>query len=99
MLGLRYTMDVFEGKLGLSSNLYYTSQFYEEPPNQFSQGAYATLSLRTDWTDPSKHYTVALYVDNVTDRHYYTELTEAQGAIGVGWSMPVTVGGSIRVRF
>ena len=98
-LGLRYTMDVLEGKLGLSSNLYYTSKFFEDPPNQFSQGAYATLSLRTDWTDPSKHYTVALYVDNVTNRHYFTQLTESAGAIGVTWSKPVTVGGSIRVHF
>jgi iron complex outermembrane receptor protein len=98
-LGLRYTIGVAEGKMGFSGNLYYTSMFFEEPPNQFSQGAYATLSLRTDWTDPSKHYTVALYVDNVTDRHYYTQLNESQGVIGIGWSKPTTVGVSIRAHF
>lgn len=98
-LGLRYTTDVLEGKLGLSSNLYYTSKFYFDSPNQFSQGAYGTLSLRTDWTDPSKRYTIALYADNVLNRHYFTEVQESAGAINTVWSRPVTVWGSIRVHF
>jgi iron complex outermembrane receptor protein len=98
-LGLRYTLDVAGGKMGFSGNLYDTSKFYFDAPNQFSQGGYATLSLRTDWTDPSRHYTVAVYADNVTNRHYYTQINESEGSIDGVWSRPRTVWGSLRVRF
>jgi iron complex outermembrane receptor protein len=98
-LGLRYTTDLAGGKLGLSSNLYYTSKFYFDSPNQFSQAAYATLGLRADWTDPSKRFTLAVYADNVTNNHYLTQVAEGQGSIGVTYSKPVTVGGSVRVNF
>jgi iron complex outermembrane receptor protein len=98
-LGLRYTTDLAAGTLGLSGNLYDTSKFYFDAPNQFSQGGYATLSLRSDWTDPSKHYTIAVYADNVTNRHYYTQVNESEGSIDGVWSRPLTVWGSIRVHF
>jgi iron complex outermembrane receptor protein len=98
-LGLRYTTDLAAGKLGFSGNLYYTSKFYFDSPNQFSQGGYATLTLRSDWTDPSKRFTFAVYADNVTNRHYYTQVNESEGAIAGVWSRPLTVWGSIRVRF
>ena len=98
-LGLRYTTDLAAGKLGFSGNLYYTSKFYFDSPNQFSQGGYATLTLRSDWTDPSKRYTFAVYADNVTNRHYYTQINESEGSIAGVWSPPLTVWGSIRVRF
>jgi iron complex outermembrane recepter protein len=98
-LGLRYTTDLAAGKLGFSGNLYYTSKFYFDSPNQFSQGGYATLTLRSDWTDPSKRFTFAVYADNVTNRHYYTQVNESEGAITDVWSRPLTVWGSIRVHF
>jgi iron complex outermembrane receptor protein len=98
-LGLRYTTDLAAGKLGFSGNMYYTSKFYFDSPNQFSQGGYATLTLRTDWTDPSKHYTFAVYADNVTNRHYYTQVNESEGSIDDVWSRPRTVWASIRVHF
>jgi len=98
-LGLRYTTDLAGGKLGFSGNLYYTSKFYFDSPNQFSQGGYATLTLRSDWTDPSKRFTFAVYADNVTNRHYYTQVNESEGAIAGVWSRPLTVWGSIRVHF
>ena len=98
-LGLRYSTDVAAGKLGLSGNMYYSSRFYFDSPNQFAQGGYGTLTLRSDWTDPSKHYTFAIYADNVTNRHYYTQVNESQGSIDDIWSRPRTVWGSIRVRF
>ena len=98
-LGLRYITDLAAGKLGFSGNLYYTSKFYFDSPNQFSQGGYATLTLRSDWTDPSKRYTFAVYADNVTNRHYYTQVNESEGAIAGVWSRPLTVWGSIRLHF
>jgi iron complex outermembrane receptor protein len=98
-LGLTYTTPLAGGKFGLTGNLYYTSKVYFDTSDQTSQGGYATLGLRAQWTDPSDHYTLALYGNNVTNRHYIGELLEITGAIGAVWAPPATVGGSIRIKF
>lgn len=97
-LNLRYTTDLAGGKLGLSSNLYYTSKVYFDPANAYSQNGYATLGLRAEWTDPSDRYTIAVYGNNVTDHTYVNQIL-ANAAIGNVWAPPATFGGSIRVKF
>jgi iron complex outermembrane receptor protein len=59
-VGARYTTDVAGGRLALSGNLYYSSKPYFDPAEQLSQGSYATLGLRAEWTAPSERYTHAV---------------------------------------
>jgi iron complex outermembrane receptor protein len=97
---LRYTDDLAGGKLDLSGSLNYTSKLYFGPAgNQFPQNGYATLSLRAQWTDPSKRYWIAVFGDNVTDEHYKTEVQATTFGIGSNWSKPVTYGVELGVKF
>jgi iron complex outermembrane receptor protein len=98
-LGARYTADLAGGQLALSGTLYYTSKVYFDTAQQISQDGYATLGLRAEWTDPSERYVVAIYGDNVTNRHYYTQAIPETVSAPVSWSAPATVAGEIRVRF
>lgn len=97
--GLRYSMDLFGGNLVTSGTFYYTSGFAFDSSGQFYQKAYETLGLRAEWTDPSDHYTLAVFGDNVTDSRYRTQVLPGNFGIGNFWSAPATVGVSARVKY
>jgi iron complex outermembrane recepter protein len=99
-LGGRYKTDLAGGNLALSGNLYYSSKFFFGPSGvQFPQGAYETLSLRAQWEDPSDHYSVALYGDNVTNSRYVTQVQYNNFGIGAVWNAPVTYGIELGAKF
>ena len=92
-IGAQYKTGLAKGELLLSSNLFYSSKLFYGPSGiQFPQNSYAVLSLRAQWTAPSKHYTVALYGDNVTNTHYMTEVQTTGAGIGANWNKPMTYG-------
>lgn len=93
----RYEFDLAGGRLGLSSNLYYTSKIYFDAADQFRQNAYALLGLRADWTDPSEKLTLAVYGENVTGTKYLKQFNT--GGFGAGWGAPATWGVSLRYRY
>jgi iron complex outermembrane receptor protein len=97
-LGASYHTPLARGDLTLSGNLYYTSKFYFDPSQQFAQNSYTVLGLRAQWADPSDHYTVALYGDNVTDKRYRTQVLFNTLGIGNTWSAPATWGLEVGVR-
>ena len=88
------------GDYSLSGNLYFTSKFYYSPSGtQFEQPSYATLSLRAEWMDPSRRYTVALYGDNVTSKRYRTQVQYNGFGIGASWDAPATWGVEVGASF
>ena len=89
-IGASYDINIASSVLNLSGNLYYTSSFYFDPEQQFKQGGYALLSLRSQWTDPSEHYTVALSGDNLTNKRYRTQVLFNTLGIGNVWSAGAT---------
>jgi iron complex outermembrane receptor protein len=93
-LGSRVTTGMTNtGEYSLSGNLYYTSKYYNSPSGtQFLQPSYATLTLRTQWEDPSRKYTVALFGDNITNKRYRTQIQYNGFGIGASWSAPITWG-------
>lgn len=99
--GARYAFDLGgKGELALSGNLYYSSSFYFSPSGtQFRQPGYATLSLRAEWTDPSKRFMFAVFGDNVTDKRYRTQVQYNGFGIGASWSTPATWGVEAGVKF
>jgi iron complex outermembrane receptor protein len=99
-IGARYRTTVAEGELVLSGNLYYTSKFYYSPSGtQFPQNGYEVLTLRAQWTDPSDHYSLAVFGDNVTNSRYRTQVQYNNFGIGATWSAPVTYGVEVGVKF
>ena len=98
-VGARYALPLAGGQLAFSGNLYYTSRFYFDSSDTYYQKAYSLLGLRTEWTDPSNRYTVAVYGENVAGTNYRTEVQNTNFGIGNIWGPPATYGGEIRVRF
>ena len=97
--GASYAFDAFTGRLTLSGNAYYTSSFYFDPSQQFKQNGYEQVSLRAQWVDPSKKYTVAVFGDNVTNRRYQTQGLFNTLGIGATWNSPAVWGVSLGAKF
>ncbi|MGB8362902.1 MAG: TonB-dependent receptor [Rhizomicrobium sp.] len=98
-LGARYSTGLAGGALALSGDLYYTSKIYFDSSDQFSQGAYALLNLRAQWTDPSGRYTVAVYGNNVTGANYRNQVLASNSGVTQSWGAPATFGGELAVHF
>lgn len=98
-VGARFEGDLAGGKIGVSGNLAYTSKAYFDSSQQFFQKGYELLSMRVEWTDPSDHYTFAIYGDNLTNSKYYNQILPGQFAIQTVWGNPTTYGVSARAKF
>ncbi|WP_206046923.1 TonB-dependent receptor [Mangrovimicrobium sediminis] len=98
-LGASYDIPLGGSLLTLSGNIYYTSEFYFDPEQQFRQEDYTLVSLRGQWTDASGRYTVAVFGDNVTDEDYRTQVLFNTLGIGSVWGAPATWGISLGMNF
>jgi iron complex outermembrane recepter protein len=99
-MGASYAADLAGGKLTTSGSLYYSSKVFFGPSgNQFPQNGYAVLSLRSQWSDPSDTYSIAVYGDNITNSRYLTQVQASSFGLGANWSKPVTYGLEFGVKF
>ncbi|NGY06856.1 TonB-dependent receptor [Solimonas terrae] len=87
------------GQFTLSGNVYYSSAFYFDPSEQFRQGAYSVASLRAQWQDPSSRYSVAVFGDNLGNKHYLSYINANTTGIQSIWASPITYGVSFGVKF
>jgi iron complex outermembrane recepter protein len=94
-----YTVDLAGGELNLSANLYHTSSYYLDTSQRFRQPGYTTLDLRAQWTDPSDHFTLAVYGSNITGERFMTQGGPGNFGGNALWSPPATWGASARVHF
>ena len=98
-IGASYGFDLAGGRTTLSGNAYYTSSFYFDPEQQFKQRPYALVSLRAEWQDPSKRFTIAAFGDNVTNKRYQSQVLFTTLGTGAEWNQPVTYGIELDVKF
>ena len=99
-VNLRYASDLGGGKLVVSTGLNFTSKVYLSPSgNQFAQDGYSTVDARAQWTDPSDHYTLAVYGNNLTDQAYKTSLQYQTSGFGANWAKPASYGVEVGVKF
>jgi iron complex outermembrane receptor protein len=112
-LGVDYEFqDVVGGKLLVGANARYTSSFATNAASlygrlagpratkqRYRQGAYALVNAQATWTDPSGHYRVGAFVNNLTDKRY--RLTYSGGAFGdySTWASPRTYGVRVGYEF
>lgn len=98
-IGARYSLDLFGGTLAFSGNLHYTSKFYFDSSAVYSTNGYKLLDLRTEWTDASGTYTLALWGKNVLNESYKTIIQASAAGVGAGWGTPATYGVEGKVHF
>ena len=98
-LGATYKTEVAEGLLSISGTLYHTSEFYFDSSETYKEDAYDLLSMRAAWTDPSGHYTFAVFGDNLTDEEYHTQILPQQLGTWTTWGAPRTFGVSLGLHF
>jgi iron complex outermembrane receptor protein len=95
----RYTTDLAGGELVLSSILSYTSKQYLDLAARFAAAAHEDLSLRIQWTDPSKRYVLAAYAQNLTDKRYRNEFVGVDYGLLSSWNAPRIFGASVAVHY
>jgi iron complex outermembrane recepter protein len=94
------TGKLASGEFSLSATAYYTSGFYYSPSGtQFYQPAYATVGVRTQWKDPSDHYWVALYGENLNNARWRTQVQYNSFGMGASWNAPATWGVQLGAKF
>ncbi|TAL01573.1 MAG: TonB-dependent receptor [Rhodospirillaceae bacterium] len=111
--GVDYEVPMSYGSLLLTANVNFTSGYAISNPSlygplapaglqgaqRFRQESYALLSAQVTWTDPSNHYAVTIYGNNLTNKNY--RLTYNGGAFG-DYSVkaePITYGAKVGVKF
>lgn len=98
-IGVDYTVeDVFGGTLLLAGNYNYTGGYVINnaslygplfPPRadmqRFRQGAFSLISLQATWTDPTDHYWLTVFANNLFDKTY--RMLSSGGSFG-DYSVP-----------
>lgn len=83
-MGVNYETEMAGGRLALSGNVSYTASYVVANPalfgplgpvglankQRYRQKAYALANAQLNWTDPSDHYTIGVYADNLTNTRY-----------------------------
>lgn len=108
-----YTFPLANGKLQLALNANYSASYVVSNPSlygplagpdlankqRYRQGAYAMMNIQANWTDPSDHLTIGVFVNNVTNTRYL--IVTSGGTYGDyrNFSQPVQAGVRARVRY
>lgn len=98
-LSADYGFNLAGGRMVLFGNLFYTTKYYFDVAHQAPQDAYALLSLRATWTDPTKRYDLSLYGTNVTNTKYYLTSYIDPSSFRSVYGPPAMVGGSVTYHF
>jgi iron complex outermembrane receptor protein len=93
-LQVDYGFDLAGGRMVLAANGSYTSSYVVSNPalygplagaaladeQRYRQSRYAIANVQAAWTDPGQHYTLTVFVNNVTNTRY--KLVSSGGAFG-----------------
>jgi iron complex outermembrane receptor protein len=96
---LDYSTPLAGGSLNLSGLYSYQSRIYFDPIQYTTQKAYGTLNLRAGWTDPSKHFTLGFFANNVTDTIYIAAVLPNTAYFGQVFGSPATYGAEFKFNF
>jgi iron complex outermembrane receptor protein len=96
---IEYRTPLASGQLRLNANLLYSDDFYFDPNEQFRQDAYALLNLRATWEAPGGHFSVAGFVENLTDEEYLSQVLPGDYAIQQGYARPRFYGVTLGYKY
>jgi iron complex outermembrane receptor protein len=114
-LGVSYKMeDVLGGELVASTNVKYTDSYVPNNPSiygplagaalankqRFREGSYTLVNAALNWTDPSEHYEVGVWVNNLFDKDYHLSVNgnALTGNYGT-WAWPRQYGARVGYKF
>ena len=98
-LGVQYEASVGYGRVRVNADYSITSSFYFDPSNQYYQEGYGLFGMSAAWTDPSEHWTLALYGKNLTDEEYRSQVLPGTMAIQQTYGEPITYGASVTFKY
>lgn len=92
--GFDYGMALAGGKLNVSGNGYFTASYVVQNPSlygatagaalankqRYRQPSYVIFNAQINWTDPSDHYTIGLYGENLSNTRF--TMIRSGGAFG-----------------
>jgi iron complex outermembrane recepter protein len=86
--GLSYDLDLPEdrGVLTLASSLYHNGGYPFDPAGQVNQAAYTTVHGSLAWTPPHGHWSATAWGSNLSDSHYYNQVTVGARGVRVGYT-------------
>jgi iron complex outermembrane recepter protein len=99
-IGADYGFSVIGGgRVVLNANLFYTTHFNFDVAGQLPQNAYGLVNLRATWTDPSGHFDVSAYANNVGNTAYYIQSFTDPYASRATFGAPRIIGGSVTYHY
>ena len=112
-IGFDYGMDLADGRLNLAANGSVTASYVVQNPSlygasagaalagkqRYRQPSYAIFNAQINWTDPSEHFTIGIYGENLTDQRY--AITRSGGTFGdySQYNEPLNYGVRAGVKF
>lgn len=90
--GIDYRLPVADGELTLSGNVYYTSKINFSPNGRLNQPGYALVGVRATWESPDRHWSLALFGDNIFDKDYVAGFFYQQLGDFTYYGAPATYG-------
>jgi iron complex outermembrane receptor protein len=89
--GPHYDLPFFGGRADIDATYSFQTKSSFDFDYSAFQGGYGLLSLRTSWTDPSKHWTFSVIGRNILNKTYLTQVLPNGGYFGAVYGEPANV--------
>ena len=96
-LGLSYAWRASFGKLSATANLFHSASFPYEAGGRLRQAPYEVVNAQIGWRSISDRLGARVFVRNLTNKHYFTNLVSSAGDIFAP-AAPRTVGIELNVK-
>ncbi len=100
----RYEWEIFKGSMAAIATYSYQGKTYFDiqNPDIAKEDGYSLTNLRLEWLSPDQDWTIAAFVNNVTDEEYLVYTFDFTGSFGFNqqaYGKPRWAGASIRYSF
>jgi iron complex outermembrane receptor protein len=94
----QYRLSTPVGDAQLAGSYSFNDSFYFDPQNRVQQPAYQLLNASVTLT-PFQHITLRIWANNITDRHYYSDVEPSNFGDEYYPAAPRTFGGTVKWSF
>lgn len=111
-VGVDYNFDTSVGQFAISSTATFSSSYIVTNPSVFGplagnlarkqryrENGYININSEITWTEPSEHFSVTLFVRNLTNERYFASLSGSGFGDYGALSEPRAFGGRIEYKF
>jgi iron complex outermembrane receptor protein len=96
-LGGEWGHDLAGGRLGVSSNVFYSSKVYYDFQNVFFQKSYVLWNAQLAWTTPNERWRFTLSGTNLTNEQVYQQIRPSNVGTDAFYEMPrrISIGAEV----